>query len=174
MGTTVQSIAARGSQGDGHGTAGAGQSLFPDRGGQWQQRAPYGVESPEANYSNPVHNGASLFAQAAAAQSGNFEGLGPQRSAPQVSANAATAASTAAGAGAGAASNSRGPQTPVPAAVGPSGVNGSAGNQAGMERRGPVEFNHAISYVNKIKVSPIMAIFLSLSTPFVYKWGAPL
>lgn len=26
------------------------------------------------------------------------------------------------------------------------------GNQSGMEKRGPVEFNHAISYVNKIKV----------------------
>lgn len=26
------------------------------------------------------------------------------------------------------------------------------GNQLGMEKRGPVEFNHAISYVNKIKV----------------------
>jgi paired amphipathic helix protein Sin3a len=25
---------------------------------------------------------------------------------------------------------------------------------AGMEKRGPVEFNHAISYVNKIKVCP--------------------
>jgi paired amphipathic helix protein Sin3a len=27
-------------------------------------------------------------------------------------------------------------------------------NQGGMEKRGPVEFNHAISYVNKIKVLP--------------------
>lgn len=35
------------------------------------------------------------------------------------------------------------------------GVIGSAlvsGNQLGMEKRGPVEFNHAIGYVNKIKV----------------------
>ena len=29
----------------------------------------------------------------------------------------------------------------------------NAGNQLGMEKRGPVEFNHAIGYVNKIKVS---------------------
>ena len=28
----------------------------------------------------------------------------------------------------------------------------AAGNQLGMEKRGPVEFNHAIGYVNKIKV----------------------
>lgn len=40
-------------------------------------------------------------------------------------------------------------------AAGISGVIGSAlasGNQLGMEKRGPVEFNHAIGYVNKIKV----------------------
>jgi paired amphipathic helix protein Sin3a len=34
----------------------------------------------------------------------------------------------------------------------PGGVNGQ---QPGMEKRGPVEFNHAISYVNKIKVCPL-------------------
>ena len=47
--------------------------------------------------------------------------------------------------------NARNAQTPTPqasAAV----LNGAAGNQANLERRGPVEFNHAISYVNKIKV----------------------
>lgn len=33
------------------------------------------------------------------------------------------------------------------------GMAGDAQGQAGMEKRGPVEFNHAISYVNKIKVS---------------------
>lgn len=38
------------------------------------------------------------------------------------------------------------------------GINGdigslAAGNQLGLEKRGPVEFNHAIGYVNKIKVS---------------------
>lgn len=40
-------------------------------------------------------------------------------------------------------------------AAGISGVIGSAlasGTQLGMEKRGPVEFNHAIGYVNKIKV----------------------
>lgn len=31
-------------------------------------------------------------------------------------------------------------------------VNGAAAQLAGQEKRGPVEFNHAISYVNKIKV----------------------
>lgn len=41
-------------------------------------------------------------------------------------------------------------------ATGIGGVIGSAlasGNQLGMEKRGPVEFNHAIGYVNKIKVN---------------------
>ena len=46
----------------------------------------------------------------------------------------------------------RNAHTPTPS-VGPPNSNGSAAQQnlAGKER-GPVEFNHAISYVNKIKV----------------------
>jgi paired amphipathic helix protein Sin3a len=32
-------------------------------------------------------------------------------------------------------------------------LNGVQAGGAGAEKRGPVEFNHAISYVNKIKVS---------------------
>ena len=44
--------------------------------------------------------------------------------------------------------------------LGPSGMalNNAAipNNQLGMEKRGPVEFNHAIGYVNKIKVSWLM------------------
>jgi paired amphipathic helix protein Sin3a len=40
----------------------------------------------------------------------------------------------------------RNAQTPTPG-----GINGGG---AQLEKRGPVEFNHAISYVNKIKVSP--------------------
>jgi paired amphipathic helix protein Sin3a len=55
---------------------------------------------------------------------------------------------------------------PRPNVISPSGVrsttplagqavNGAAGQgQAGLEKRGPVEFNHAINYVNKIKVRP--------------------
>lgn len=37
-------------------------------------------------------------------------------------------------------------QTPTP------GSQGAGPPQPGNEKRGPVEFNHAISYVNKIKV----------------------
>lgn len=47
---------------------------------------------------------------------------------------------------------------------GPPGLNGAsagmqqAGPNGGIEKRGPVEFNHAISYVNKIKASDSSAI----------------
>lgn len=145
MGTTVQSIAGRGAQTDGHGgPVGGSQPLFTDRGGQpWQQRPQHSIESPEATFSTPVQNGASLFVQAAA-QSGPFEGsaAAQQRNASQMPPNA----------GAGNLPNARNALTPTPGS-GPAAVNGNAANQANLERRGPVEFNHAISYVNKIKVN---------------------
>lgn len=139
MGTTVQSIAGRGNQVDGHGPT--SQPLFQERGSQWQQRPQHSIESPEATYSTPVQNGASLFVQAAAQNAASFE-TGPQQRTRQTQANA----------GPGDGSNARNANTPTPIS-GPGAVNGSAANQANMERRGPVEFNHAISYVNKIKVS---------------------
>ncbi|PHH86992.1 hypothetical protein CDD83_9452 [Cordyceps sp. RAO-2017] len=138
MGTTVQSIAGRGIQSDGHGPPVAAQPPFPERGGgQWPQRPQHGVESPEASFSTPAQNGATLFVQAAAQNAASFDVPGSQRNASQMPGNA----------GPGGAPAVRGAQTPAPGA-GPGGVNGS---QANMERRGPVEFNHAISYVNKIK-----------------------
>ena len=42
--------------------------------------------------------------------------------------------------------------TPLPGQQDPNAQNEAQQGQAGMEKRGPVEFNHAISYVNKIKV----------------------
>lgn len=36
------------------------------------------------------------------------------------------------------------------------------GSQADLNKRGPVEFNHAISYVNKIKVSNTVLLFMVL------------
>ncbi|EOO00743.1 putative histone deacetylase complex protein [Phaeoacremonium minimum UCRPA7] len=44
----------------------------------------------------------------------------------------------------------RNAHTPTPAAAS-AVLNGAAQQQANLEKRGPVEFNHAISYVNKIK-----------------------
>ena len=49
-------------------------------------------------------------------------------------------------------SPSAGAATPL---VGQAAADAGADGQAGMEKRGPVEFNHAISYVNKIKVSNV-------------------
>lgn len=121
MGTTVQSITGRGAP---PADGHGGQTVFQDRaGGQWPQR------SPEANYSAPAQNGGSLFVQAAA-QSAGYDAQ--HRAASQMTSAANRSAHT-------------------PAPTGPPGMNGNAANQAGMERRGPVEFNHAISYVNKIK-----------------------
>ncbi|KAL7802136.1 hypothetical protein V8C44DRAFT_345817 [Trichoderma aethiopicum] len=141
MGTTVQSIAGRGPQPDGHGLAVGGQPLFPERGGQWQQRPQHSIESPEAAFSTPVQNGANLFVQAAT-QGGAFDGPGghQQRNPPQIPGSGGPPGGP----------NSRSAHTPMPAS-GPGAVNGGAANPANMERRGPVEFNHAISYVNKIK-----------------------
>ncbi|EHK39794.1 hypothetical protein TRIATDRAFT_254023 [Trichoderma atroviride IMI 206040] len=142
MGTTVQSIAGRGPQPEGHGLAvGGGQPLFPERGNQWQQRPQHNIESPEATFSTPVQNGANLFVQAAT-QSGAFEGPGShqQRNPSQMQGNAGPPSGP----------NARNAHTPLPTS-GPGAANGGAANPANMERRGPVEFNHAISYVNKIK-----------------------
>ncbi|KAL7924112.1 hypothetical protein ACQKWADRAFT_287276 [Trichoderma austrokoningii] len=142
MGTTVQSIAGRGPQPDGHGLAvGGGQPLFPERGNQWQQRPQHNIESPEATFSTPVQNGANLFVQAAT-QSGAFDGPGShqQRNPSQLQGNAGPPGGP----------NARNAHTPMPTS-GPGAANGGAANPANMERRGPVEFNHAISYVNKIK-----------------------
>lgn len=41
-----------------------------------------------------------------------------------------------------------------------------SGNQTGLEKRGPVEFNHAIGYVNKIKVCSPTVLILVLSVDF--------
>lgn len=139
MGTTVQSIAGRGGQGDVHGSSGS-QVPFPERGGQWQQRPQHTVESPEAGFSASTQNGANLFIQAAA-HNAAFDTAGPQRDAPQMTGHAGASAP-------------RGPQAQAPGA-------GVGGSQANLERRGPVEFNHAISYVNKIKVSPWSSFWLA-------------
>jgi paired amphipathic helix protein Sin3a len=43
--------------------------------------------------------------------------------------------------------------TPMPGQQDPNAPADGQQGPPGMEKRGPVEFNHAISYVNKIKVS---------------------
>lgn len=133
MGTTMQQIAGRGAHADVT-SAPAPQQGFQDRNAQWQ-RPQRSVESPEATYSTPLQNGSSLLAVAQGAQ---YESAGQQRNPSQ-----------APGGAPGAQPNARSANTPTPS--GPGAANGAAG-QGPASAKGPVEFNHAISYVNKIKV----------------------
>ncbi|KAI2626401.1 hypothetical protein GGS21DRAFT_530229 [Xylaria nigripes] len=167
MGTTVQSITGRANQADG----GHGQPVpnvfFNHRNNNnnnsgnsnnnWQQSQPHSsIESPEATFSAPVTNGANIFTSAhrepAPFETPGASGGGPpqsQRPAGQRQNNSTTpsapppsvAAATAA---------ARNALTPTPG-LPPNGQNGGGNQPASVEKRGPVEFNHAISYVNKIK-----------------------
>ncbi|KAI1138205.1 paired amphipathic helix protein Sin3b [Hypoxylon sp. FL0543] len=144
MGTTVQSITGRANQGDGaHGQPGTNGPFFNHRGTNWQQHPPpqHSIESPEASFSAPVASGPSLFG-AGQAQGPAFEGpaAGAQhRSTSQAQNNSTTPN----------APTTRNALTPTPG--GSQGGPNSANQQGNIEKRGPVEFNHAISYVNKIK-----------------------
>lgn len=131
MGTTMQQIAgSRSNAADG--PTSAASSLFQDRGGQWQ-RPQRSIESPEATFSTPLQNGSNLLA---VAQGTAFDNA--QRNAAQAPAGAPTSQP-----------NARNAHTPTPGAGAP---NGNVAAQNPMNAKGPVEFNHAISYVNKIKV----------------------
>ncbi|PBP19871.1 hypothetical protein BUE80_DR009373 [Diplocarpon rosae] len=149
MGTTVQSI------------TGAGRALpesvlapgapggyyNPQRpGGPWQQQQQpqqpqHSIESPEGVFSPPNQNAAPVYNQtpthvgydqAAAAAAHQQQ----QRGVSQLTNAVATLGHPP-----------RNTLTPTPG--GQPGLNNGA--QPGLEKRGPVEFNHAISYVNKIK-----------------------
>ncbi|EJT80972.1 hypothetical protein GGTG_00962 [Gaeumannomyces tritici R3-111a-1] len=116
------------------------------RPGNWQPLVHHSIESPEAQFSAPTQPGPGAFSQSTA-PAGQFDGHSPahqqrvvsqgQQPAPAVPGPSSVPTQMA-----------RNAQTPTPAAQ-QSGLNGAAGQQAGT--RGPVEFNHAISYVNKIK-----------------------
>lgn len=149
MGTTVQSITGTGGRAlpdsgmGSHNSVGGGYYGTQRPGGNWQQVPHQTIESPEAvfspqhqsvapAYGTPSHNAAFDAAAAAAHQQ-------QQRGVSQLTNAVATLGHPP-----------RNTQTPTP---GQGSMNGSA--QPGLEKRGPVEFNHAISYVNKIKVSKI-------------------
>ncbi|KAK0729010.1 hypothetical protein B0T21DRAFT_413119 [Apiosordaria backusii] len=109
------------------------------RAGPWQQVLQHSVESPEATFSVPAQNGPPGFP--GSSQSASFEtSPNQQRSVPAAPSGSALNQPPI----------PRTAHTPTPGA-GPPSANGSAAQQASMEKRGPVEFNHAISYVNKIK-----------------------
>ncbi|KAI1271785.1 hypothetical protein F5Y07DRAFT_381852 [Xylaria sp. FL0933] len=147
MGTTVQSITGRANQADGaHGQSGP-SAFFNHRNNNWQQSQPHNsIESPEAQFSAPAANGANIVGPAHRSEPVAFDAPGgsggphPPRPTAQAQNNSTTPNAQPTG---------RNALTPTPMPVG--GPNGANNQQANMEKRGPVEFNHAISYVNKIK-----------------------
>ncbi|KAI1821012.1 hypothetical protein F4861DRAFT_520658 [Xylaria intraflava] len=161
MGTTVQSITGRANQADGGHVQPVANGFFNNRNSNssnnnnsWQQSQPHNsIESPEAAFSAPATNGANIFTPAHR-EPAPFEATGtsggpaqPQRSAAQRQNNSTTPSAPPPPA---AAAPGRNALTPTPA-LPPGGSNGGSNQPASMEKRGPVEFNHAISYVNKIK-----------------------
>lgn len=149
MGTTVQSITGAGRQPLPESSIGGGSNApyyNGQRQGNWQQpqhsiESPDGVFSPQNRnavppYQNQGHSAYEAQQAAAAAAAAHQQ---EQRGVNQLTNAVATTLGHP----------PRNTQTPTPSQ---SGVNGG-GAQQGMEKRGPVEFNHAISYVNKIKVS---------------------
>ena len=151
MGTTVQSITGGGRppMPDAAGGQGSNGPFYgAQRSGNWQQQPQHSIESPEAVFSpqnqsvGPAYGQSqahhSYEAQQAAAAAAHQQ---QQRGVSQLTNAVATTLGHP----------PRNAQTPTPG--GQAGMNG-AGAQPGLEKRGPVEFNHAISYVNKIKVLP--------------------
>ena len=150
-GSTIHSIGAgRATQLEPAQTAaGPGQQFLNPRPG-WQPPIPHSVESPEATFSVPAQNGPQGFPPT---QGAPFDGASPiqQRAVPAAqNGNAMNHVPP------------RTAHTPAPAG-GPPSSNGGSNQQSNLEKRGPVEFNHAISYVNKIKVKQFLHLgFLSL------------
>jgi len=170
MGTTVQSIAGRRPQpgdatlhpqGDAAHPHGAGRGAFFNRPGWQQQPQPQpqppqpapqqGAESPEMTFAATAQNGPApaAFNPPPPAHAAAFDTAagGQSRAGPQPQ-------------GAGLLNSGPGGRnalTPTPAAA-QGVVNGSLqAHLANQEKqRGPVEFNHAISYVNKIKVGDFL------------------
>lgn len=151
MGTTVQSIqgSGRALPGSVMGPGASSGYYGQPRPGNWQQEPQHSIESPEAVFSPQNQNSAPAYpqnssqaaydAQQAAAAAAHQQ---QQRGVSQLTNAVATLGHPP-----------RNAQTPTPGAQ--AGMNGGA-PQGNMEKRGPVEFNHAISYVNKIKASDIV------------------
>ncbi|KAH9894608.1 hypothetical protein F4778DRAFT_747639 [Xylariomycetidae sp. FL2044] len=142
MGTTVQSIAGRANQGEGaHGQSGSNAPFLNHRSNNWQQQSQphHSIESPEAAFNVAVNlgQGAAFEGPATGAQQQQQQQQ-QQRGTSQIQ-NATTTPN---------APTTRNALTPTPV---PGGGSNVSSQQASMEKRGPVEFNHAISYVNKIK-----------------------
>lgn len=144
MGTTVQSITGGRALPDTAQGASNAAYYSAQRAGSWQQQPQHSIESPEAVFSPPNQAGGPAYTQNQAHPSYEIQQSAAaihqqqqQRGVNQLTNAAATLGQPP-----------RNEHTPTLSQV---NMN-VAGAQPGLEKRGPVEFNHAISYVNKIKV----------------------
>lgn len=143
-GSTIHSIGTgRATQHDATQPAGGHPQGFLTARSGWQPPLAHGVESPEATFSVPAQNGPAGFP--GSTQGAPFDSTSPTQQRSVSAAQNGTPINHA--------SAPRNAHTPTPAA-GSASANGIAAGAASLvEKRGPVEFNHAISYVNKIKVT---------------------
>lgn len=124
----------------------------PQRPPNWQGPL-HSIESPEAQFSTPAQGGHSAMPQGSG-QSATFDGHSPVQQRGQPAPPNTSAAAHA--------PIPRNTHTPTPNAA--QVLNGAAAQQANLDsKRGPVEFNHAISYVNKIKASTNTPLIISAS-----------
>lgn len=134
MGTTVQSISGRATLQES--VPGANGGAYYPRAGPWGERPAHSIESPEAVFSPQPRNAVPPYGPG----QGSYEAQQAAHQQEQRNVHhLQNAAATVGG-------------QPPRHAITPSPGGGPNGAQPGMEKRGPVEFNHAISYVNKIKV----------------------
>ena len=147
MGTTVQSITGgRALPDTAQGTSNAAY-YNSQRPNNWQQQPQHSIESPEAVFSPPNQGAGVAYGQSQAHSSYEAQqaaAVAVHQQQQQRGVNQLTNAAATLG------QPPRNAQTPT--LGGQANINGT-GAQPGLEKRGPVEFNHAISYVNKIKVS---------------------
>lgn len=162
MGTTVQSITGAGRalpDGPQMGANGGGYYAAQrngSNGNNWNPQAQHSVEPPEAMFSPQDRNGVPPYSPNQAATNPAYEAQQAanahqqeQRGVSQLQSAIASATGHPV---------PRNALTPTPTAQG--GPPTGPASQQGAEKRGPVEFNHAISYVNKIKVcAPISSLF---------------
>ncbi|KAL5614953.1 uncharacterized protein BROUX77_000790 [Berkeleyomyces rouxiae] len=143
MGTTLQSIAGKGPQLDSNQPA-PSQPFYGQRNASWlpQQVPQHSIESPETNFSNPAQSNIPMYGPGNAAGPLPYDGTGQVR-------NVSGPVQGPPGLPPSGVPNRKNVHTPTPG-LGPAPLNGTM-QQQNMEKRGPVEFNHAISYVNKIK-----------------------
>ena len=159
MGTTVQSITGgralpdavmvQGGVGGGY----YGTQRPGERPGDW--RGGPGRVSPEDVFSPQNQNAAPAYGQAPAQHSTYEAQQAAAAAAHQQQQRGVSQLTSAVTATLGHPGPARNAQTPTPGGMNGGGVQ--------LEKRGPVEFNHAISYVNKIKVG------LSGSFPLLLK-----